>query len=192
MSSTGKGIRWIFRVYKIFVLDKDYSWETKKYHFDDKKIYEFRDKKKNKKLRMTISKGNIITVKAGYAWDGCTPKFSFLDLLVIGTPDGILSDKTGKPKAYHASLVHDVLYQFLPDLPPDNKVYTREMADGIFLEILEDADFALRKLYYYAVRTFGGFFAYTRKHITRKTEGEVRVKRQKAGSKGTKREIAKP
>ena len=101
-------------------------------------------------------------------------------------------DRTDKPKAYYASLVHDALYQFLPDLPPDNKVYTRKMADDIFLEILEDADFALRNLYYYAVRVFGGLFAHTRKHITRKTEGGVLVKEQKAGSRGTKMKTAKP
>ena len=47
-----------------------------------------------------------------YTWDGCTPKFSILDIFVIGTPDGIKNINTGKPKTYFASLVHDVLYQY--------------------------------------------------------------------------------
>ena len=47
----------------------------------------------------------------GYAWDGCTPKFEFLDF-VIGTPDGRLDYLTEKPITYYASLVHDAIYQY--------------------------------------------------------------------------------
>jgi len=171
MSTSRTGIRWLFRMYKIFTLSKDYSWESG-YRFS--KSYEFRDVKKHKKLRMIIEENGNITIKKGYTWDGCTPKFSFLDLLVIGIPDGILSDKTGKRKAYYASLVHDALYQFLPDLPADQKIYTRKMADDIFLQILTDAEFAPRKIYWWAVRIFGGVTMKTRKFI-RQTEGSVNV-----------------
>lgn len=169
MSDSRKGFRWIFRVYKLFVLGGDYEWKTRKLSLD--KDYEFLDVNKDNKLRMTIAREGTVTVKAGYAWDGCTPKFSFLDLLVVGTPDGIHSDRTGKPKAYHASLVHDALYQFLPDLPPGKPLYTRKQADEVFLEILEDAEFVPRKFYYAAVRLFGGLFMNARKHITRQTVG---------------------
>ncbi len=92
-----------------------------------------------------------LRILKGYAWDGCTPKFSLWDI-VFGTPDGIPSEKTRKPKAYHASLVHDVLYQFLDaDLP-----VSRKGADQIFLELLTEQDFGPRKMYYWAVRIFGG------------------------------------
>lgn len=187
-------INWLFRVYKIFVLNEDYSWQS---GYEFKQDYEFRDDKKDNKLRMTIGKDGKITIMKGYSWDGCTPKFSLIDLLVIGTPDGILSDKTGKPKAYYASLVHDALYQFLPDLPDDNKIYTRKMADDIFLQILEDAKFMPRKLYWLAVRIFGGLFMNMRKYITRKTEGSMNVaartkttKKKKARSKSASRKSA--
>jgi hypothetical protein len=91
-------------------------------------------------------------IRHGYAWDGCTPKFSLFDI-VIGVPDGIPNELTRKPKAYHASLVHDVLYQFLelPELPVD-----RRGADRAFLDLLDRDAFAPRYLYWAAVRVFGG------------------------------------
>lgn len=71
-----------------------------------------------------------------YAWDGCSPKLSFYWLALIGTPDwwqriepvqfvdagGRLgSESVPKsmfwPKAHHASLVHDALYQYLGLIP---------------------------------------------------------------------------
>ncbi len=188
MSESRKGIHWFFRVYKLFTLGEDYPWQTQKIKLE--KDYQFCDKNKNGKLRMTITKEGLITIRERYTWDGCTPKFSLLDLLVIGTPDGIISDKTGKPKAYHASMVHDALYQFLADFPPNEKLYTRRQADEVFLEILEDAEFAPRKLYYAAVRVFGGLFMGARKHITRRTDTFTRaiktgkpVKKKRAASK---------
>jgi hypothetical protein len=41
------------------------------------------------------------------------PEVEFLDLCVIGTPDGVVNIHTMRPKAYYASLVHDALYQYL-------------------------------------------------------------------------------
>jgi hypothetical protein len=74
--------------------------------------------------------------------------------IVIGTPDGIPNEKTGKPKAYYASLLHDVLYQFLDvDLP-----LSRAQIDHVFLDVLTRDCFAPRWLYYAAVRCFGGLF----------------------------------
>ena len=105
------------------------------------------------KPRLEIAPNGDARVLAGYAWDGCTPKYAVLDLL-IGTPDGIPSEITRKPKTYYASLLHDALYQFLDaDLP-----LSRRQADQVFLEILTRDRFAPRPIYYVAVRVFGGMF----------------------------------
>lgn len=101
---------------------------------------------------LKISKKGCITVKAnvtGYAWDGCTPKWSFLGLAVIGTPDGHIDYRTGKPYTYYASMVHDALYQYLDSVP-----VTKAQVDKLFLKML--GDFRLRNLYYFCVKRFGG------------------------------------
>lgn len=90
--------------------------------------------------------GKII-INNGYAWNGCSPMFSVLDLFILKTPDGIIDIKTGKQKAYYASLVHDALYQYKP--------ISRKNADKIFYELLKDSDFIMAKPYYYAVRLLG-------------------------------------
>lgn len=101
---------------------------------------------------LNISTSGRITVKAnktGYAWDGCTPKCSFLNLFIIGTPDGHIDYRTGKPFCFYASMVHDALYQYLDTVPIPKKDI-----DRLFLEML--GDFKLRWVYYFAVRLFGG------------------------------------
>ena len=113
------------------------------------KSYAFFDRKG--KCRLEIHSNGDARVLSGYAWDGCTPKFSIFDILV-GTPDGVPNERTKKPKTYYASLVHDVLYQFLeinPDVP-------KAAADKIFLELLARDGFAPRYIYYIAVSAFGG------------------------------------
>lgn len=100
-------------------------------------------------LRIGLS--GEITIKAnqqGYAWDGCTPKRSLLNLAIIGVPDGHVDYRTGLPYTYHASLVHDALYQYLDTIP-----VTKSQVDQLFLEML--GDFKLRRLYYWMVRLFG-------------------------------------
>ena len=137
-------VRWIY------ILDQDFvhsilhllppGWN---------KGYAFYDKKG--RLRLEINPDGSARVLAGYAWDGCTPKFSIFDIL-IGTPDGAPNHQTKKPKTYYASLLHDVLYQFLelnPDVP-------RPAADRAFLELLTRDEFAPKRVYYIAVRIFGG------------------------------------
>jgi hypothetical protein len=99
-----------------------------------------------------ISKNGVVTVKAnesGYAWDGCTPKWSLLNLVIVGVPDGHVDHRTMKPFTCHASLVHDALYQYLDSVP-----VPKAEIDRLFLKML--GDFKLRRLYYLAVKYFGG------------------------------------
>ena len=139
-------VRWIF------VLDADYLYDLRHHlpsNWSDGCA--FVDRKGHRRLEIHPD-GNA-RVLASYAWDGCTPKFSLFDI-VFGTPDGIPNQVTKKPKAYYASLMHDVLYQFLDaDLP-----LSRAQADRVFLEILTRDRFAPRPIYYAAVRAFGGAF----------------------------------
>jgi len=101
---------------------------------------------------LSIETDGTVTVKGtneqGYAWDGCTPKWNVLDLLLIGTPDGRVIVNTEKPITYYASLIHDILLQFRADIG-----ISRKQADKVFLEYL--GDFSLRHLYYIVVRGYG-------------------------------------
>lgn len=100
-----------------------------------------------------ISENGTVTVKAnenGYAWDGCTPKKSFLNLAIIGTPDGHINYRTMKPYTYYASLVHDALYQYLDTIP-----VTKKNVDLLFLKML--GDFKLRYIYHFFVKCFGAW-----------------------------------
>ena len=131
--------------YWLFRLETNYSWQSP-YVFD--RDWAFQDKNGHTRLLLTID--GVITVIKGYAWDGCTPKTCAFDL-VLGTPDGVVFLGTGKPKTYYASLIHDALYQFLPEDPP----LTRAQADRCFLSLMEEHKFALRHVYWIAVRLFG-------------------------------------
>lgn len=133
----------------IYVLDEDFEWQSP-YGFGTKGMA-FNDQ--NGKRRLELLPGGRIRVLSTYAWDGCSPKFSVFDI-VVGTPDGVPNSDTKKPKTYYASLVHDVLYQFLDAGVP----LRRSQVDGIFLKIMTEHHFALRRLYYFAVRLFGGFY----------------------------------
>ena len=150
--------KWIFR------LSRNYSWKSS-YTLD--RDWAFQDKKGRTRLLLTTD--GTITVTRGYAWDGCTPKCFILDL-VFGTPDGVVDTRTGHPKTYHASLIHDALYQFLPDGLP----LSRAQADRCFLELMADADFALRNVYYSAVRAFGWLTLPITRRI-RETDGGRRL-----------------
>jgi Protein of unknown function (DUF1353) len=108
----------------------------------------FEDRKRVRRLE--IHPDGRLIVLPGYRWDGCTPKFLVWDC-ALGVPDGVPHPTTQKPKAYYASLVHDALYQFLgAGLPLD-----RATADRIFLELLEEAEFAPARFYYRVVRLLG-------------------------------------
>lgn len=89
---------------------------------------------------------------AGYAWDGCTPKWEFLDF-IFGTPDGRLDILTEKPMTYYASMIHDAIYQYKSQIP-----ISRKDADIIFLLILKESGFRWSWLYYFLVRMFGWLY----------------------------------
>ncbi len=134
-----KGVRWVYR------LERNYSWESSHRLPED---FVFRDGQG--KVRLIIEKEGTITVTAGYAWDGCSPKICAFDIL-LGTPDGIVHAETGRPKTYYASLVHDALYQFLREAAP----LTRRDADRFFLRLLKESDFLPAHLYWLVVRVLG-------------------------------------
>ena len=89
-----------------------------------------------------------ITVFKGYAWDGCSPKFTLTGLFTFGTPDGVL--RHGLPWTYHASLVHDVLCQFRPD----HGLTQRQVTD-LFADMLTQTRWPLTWLYVRAVWHLG-------------------------------------
>lgn len=143
-----------FAVKWVFKLNEDYVYNLRQHLPPDwNSGVAFQDK--TGRRRLEIHPNGDARVLAGYAWDGCTPKFSVFDI-VFGTPDGIPNEKTGKPKAYYASLLHDALYQFLDAQLP----LKRAQADLVFLEILARDSFAPRWVYYKAVRWFGWLFRY--------------------------------
>ena len=147
-------VRWLYK------LEKNFSWESG-LNFD--RDYAFKDK--TGVVRLILEEGGHITVTRGYAWDGCSPKFCLFDLL-IGTPDGTVHARTGKPKTYFASLVHDALYQFVPEGLP----LSRHDADRCFLRLMSETQFRLRYIYFFAVWAFGGLVRRVERY-SRKTAG---------------------
>jgi hypothetical protein len=118
------------------------------------------------KVRLIIETTGRISVTGGYAWNGCSPKFCFLDLF-IGTPDGVVYAVTGRPKTYYASMVHDALYQFLGADSP----FRRPQADACFLRLMADSEFSLRHIYWLAVRALG-WLVWHGKRMKRQWQGQ--------------------
>lgn len=108
---------------------------------------------------LSISEDGTIQVKGsrdnGYAWDGCTPKFNFLQITWGICDGGITKFGKGdyKPYTYYASMIHDVLYQYKRCAP-----VTRKEADKIFYKMLKKSGFKLAPIYYLFVRSFGWWF----------------------------------
>ena len=136
----------------IFKSEKDYQFKSKEVRTKPKEDLEFPDQ--DGEIRLKIATDGTITVKEGYAWDGCSPKFNILDLFWVGTPDGAINEN--KPVTYYASLVHDALGQFAKK-EPEKMPFNREERDLIFKEMLEG--FFFQWLYYLAVRIFGGLYS---------------------------------
>lgn len=141
-------------IYK-WVLPRDYSYHTGVVpDFGAAAIGSVSFADERGKYWLSIDVEGKVTVYAGYAWDGCSPKFRVFGWL-LGTPDGDVNPNTGYPSSYHASLLHDVLYQFLDD---PRMPYTREQADEVFHRALVAHGFSVPWLYWKAVRLFGGVF----------------------------------
>ena len=120
----------------LYKLEKDYTYQ---HPIFDGVLFE------NEWCHITGSK---ITVKAGYACDGCTPKVDLLGLVTLGVPDGRLHE--GRPMTYHASLIHDVLCQYRRELP-----FSKRGVVTLFADMLSDVGFPLRRLYVSCVDQFG-------------------------------------
>ena len=137
-------VRWIYE------LDADYEFNVRKYLASEiTQAMSFRDRTGSE--RLVIYPDGRALIRAHYAWDGCTPKFAVFDI-AFGTPDGVPNERTRKPKTYYASLVHDVLYQFIDVHLP----IARRDADEAFFDLLVRDSFAPRYVYWSAVRLFGG------------------------------------
>lgn len=136
-----------------FTLGQNYTWNCGKRPrgFQDGEVRKFSDSRGNHWLTIDW-KGNI-TIQKNYSWDGCTPKLFKIGKYWVGTPDGRISKRTGKPQAYYASLIHDVLYQFMKS---SKMPFTRKEMDDFFKVILKRDGFKFSGLYYTAVRLFGG------------------------------------
>jgi len=130
----------------IYKLSEDYIWNSGRKQPKDLNFID-----EHGILRMQILKNGQIVIKSGYVWDGCTFKFNIFDLIIIGTPDGVINFDNGKPKTYYASLIHDSLYQFMND---KKMPFSRKEMDKIFFELMVETNFKMRYVYYFAVRWF--------------------------------------
>ncbi|MDC7704043.1 DUF1353 domain-containing protein [Vogesella indigofera] len=92
-----------------------------------------------------------ITIRAGYAWDGCSPAVRLPGGIWLGTPDGPLG-VDGRPQTFYASLVHDALCQFSRDVP-----LHKVQVSALFRDMLLEAGFPPWRaaLYHAAVLRFG-------------------------------------
>ena len=95
-----------------------------------------------------VAPNGTITIQAGYAWNGCDPKW-YIAGRTIGTPDGPIQ-RDGYPQTAWASLVHDALCQFKNLVP-----VTKAQSVAVFDELLRQAGWSLRHLYVLAVELFG-------------------------------------
>lgn len=111
-------VKWLYRAGRNFSWESGYTIREDRIFFDS-----------SGKVRLVLEKGGRITVTRGYAWNGCTPKMCFLDLL-IGTPDGVVHAVTGRPKTYYASMVHDALPVSQNRLPPEPQASGRGIPEA--------------------------------------------------------------
>ncbi|MFA5669432.1 MAG: DUF1353 domain-containing protein [Balneolaceae bacterium] len=135
---------WKFKLDKDLTLEREYDFLS----FDKVESFIF------PWATIVVSKNKIrVIAHEGYAWDGCTPKFH-LKNIIVGVWDGPILYATKLPQAYLASLIHDILCQYM-----GKHAISRKQADQIFYAMLKEVDFLFAPLYYAAVRFFGMFFA---------------------------------
>lgn len=104
----------------------------------------FRDNRKKEWARLT---GAALTIRAGYRWNGSSPKWWVPLIGWVGTPDPIPTRL--------ASLVHDVCFQFLrtADWP-----IPYEECNSLFHQIMVALNFKRANTYHGAVKDFGKLF----------------------------------
>jgi hypothetical protein len=85
----------------------------------------------------------VLYIAKGYAWNGCSPKRKVLGIWV-GTPD--------EKRNVHASLVHDVLFQFSGTW---HFKLSFDQVNCIFRSLMRKDGYPLSNLYYLAVMKFG-------------------------------------
>jgi hypothetical protein len=86
---------------------------------------------------------SVLYIAKGYAWNGCSPKRKVLGIWV-GTPD--------EKRNVHASLVHDVLFQFSAT---KHFRLTFCQVNSIFRSLMRKDRFPLSEPYYQAVMALG-------------------------------------
>ena len=91
---------------------------------------------------VTIANGYMY-IRAGYAWDGCSPKIKIAGI-VVGIPDG------PNDECKYPSLVHDIFCQFINEISVSKITVLR-----IFKDMLYRADWCLAEEYVAAVDKFG-------------------------------------
>lgn len=100
---------------------------------------------------LRIADGRL-SIAAGYAWDGCSPAIKLGPGFWLGTPDGPLG-WDGRPVTWRASLAHDALCQFRPEL----RGMTKAASVALFARLLAEdrAPGWIQTLYPAAVDRFG-------------------------------------
>ena len=86
---------------------------------------------------------NVLYIAKGYEWNGCSPKRKVLGIW-IGTPD--------EERNVHASLVHDVLFQFSGTW---HFKMSFDQVNCFFRSLMRKDGYPLSTLYYQAVMKFG-------------------------------------
>ena len=97
---------------------------------------------------VTITPDGMLTIRKGYSWDGCSPKFKIFGK-IIGIPDGPMQPD-GYAQTAWASLCHDALCQFKHDIP-----ITKAQSLCVFDTMLRECGWWARKIYTFAVNHFG-------------------------------------
>ena len=130
-----------------YTLRQDYQFSFIKFSRNLKKRIEreFGDKPSVIEKKYRLSKKNLY-IYNDYSWNGSSPKIKFLRWF-IGTPDG------RDDQMYYPTLLHDILYQTCRLHP-----LSRKTVDLMFYELMKLQNWKFSKLYYSAVRIFGGIF----------------------------------
>jgi hypothetical protein len=94
---------------------------------------------------------SALRIEEGYAWDGCTPSWRLPGGFWVGIPNGpTVGDR---PITWAATLVHDALCQFRPEIKGMTKKATVDLFRRMLIEA--KAPSIICKLYPLAVDLFG-------------------------------------